>query len=61
MSKIKSVLLLAGPPGDGVELMAGREPVDGTAAAYVCERFACRLPVTETGELRDLLASYAEA
>jgi uncharacterized protein YyaL (SSP411 family) len=59
--RLRPGVVLAGPPGDGVELMAGRTPVDGAAVAYVCERFACRLPVTDPGELRDLLASYAEA
>jgi uncharacterized protein len=51
-------LVLAGGPGDGrtsVPLMEQRTPVDGRAAAYVCERFACRRPVTEADELRALL------
>jgi uncharacterized protein YyaL (SSP411 family) len=36
-------------------LMEGRHAFDGSAAAYVCERFACRRPVTDAGELREAL------
>jgi uncharacterized protein YyaL (SSP411 family) len=47
-------LVLAAGEGD-VPLLEGRAPVDGRAAAYVCERFACRAPVTAPEELRALL------
>jgi uncharacterized protein YyaL (SSP411 family) len=48
-------IVLAGGEADGVPLLDGREPVDGRAAAYVCERFVCRRPVTEPEELAALL------
>ena len=48
-------VVLAGGAADGVPLLEGRDPVDGRAAAYVCERFACRRPVTTPDELAGLL------
>ena len=38
-------------PAEDVPLLAGRSEVDGRATVYLCERFACRLPVTEPDEL----------
>jgi uncharacterized protein len=52
------LVLAGGPAGsDSPALLASREEVDGRAAAYVCENFACRLPVADPAELRSLLAS----
>jgi uncharacterized protein len=44
-------LVLATGPADGVPLLEGRAPVDGHAAAYVCEHFVCQAPVTTPEEL----------
>ncbi len=50
-------VLAGGPEGaSNPELLADRPVVDGVAAAYVCERFACKAPVTAPGELEALLA-----
>ncbi len=44
-------LVLATGRADGVPLLEGREPVDGHAAAYVCEHFVCQTPVTAPDDL----------
>jgi uncharacterized protein len=50
-------LVLAGGPS-GAEtpaLLANRAAVDDRSAAYVCENFACRQPVTDPAALRKIL------
>jgi uncharacterized protein YyaL (SSP411 family) len=50
-----------GHSGEEVPLLRDRVAIDGAAAAYVCEHFACRRPVTEPAELEALLAASPEA
>ena len=58
-AELRPYLVLAGgTEGDDVpELLAGRPAVEGRAAAYLCERFTCRAPVTEPEQLAQALAS----
>jgi uncharacterized protein len=59
-AKLRPHAVLAGGPGTGataVPLLEGRTLIDGLAAAYVCEDFSCRMPVTEPNELEALLTA----
>ncbi len=53
-------IVVAGGDGTdaaGIPLLEGRATRDGRAAAYVCEHFTCRQPVTEPDELAALLSA----
>lgn len=39
----------------GLPALEGMRPLDGRAAAYVCENFSCRLPVSDPSRLAELL------
>jgi len=41
--------------GEQNEAIRAMSPIDGKPAAYVCENFTCKAPVTEASELAELL------
>ena len=43
--------VVAAGPADRIPLLAGKSLVGGKPAVYVCERFACRAPVTDPAQL----------
>ena len=49
-------VLLAPADGEGLPVLEGRAPAEGTAAAYVCENLVCNLPATSVAELVAQLA-----
>jgi uncharacterized protein YyaL (SSP411 family) len=49
---IPASVVLTGDARDDIPLLAQRERADGKPTAYVCEHYACRLPVTTSDELR---------
>jgi len=49
---IPASVVLTGDARDDIPLLAQRERGDGKPTAYVCEHYACRLPVTTSDELR---------
>ena len=51
--------VLAWGDAEGVPLLAGRPTIDAQPAAYVCESFVCRLPVTDPDALRAQLTARA--
>jgi uncharacterized protein YyaL (SSP411 family) len=50
-------VLAVGGPGSAHPLLAGRGLVGGAAAAYVCRRFVCDLPLTDPTALRRVLGA----
>jgi len=60
---LPNTIVLLADGGAGQKFLAARleevkemKPIDGKAAAYVCENFTCQAPVTSVEELRKLLS-----
>ena len=51
LSRWEPRAVMAHGPAAHVPLLEGKELVDGKAAVYVCERFACQAPVTDPAAL----------
>ena len=51
LAPFQPATVVAVGPADDVPLLAGKDLVEDRTAVYVCERFACRAPVTRPEEL----------
>ncbi len=51
LTPFQPTTVVAVGPAEEVPLLAGKDLVGGKPAVYVCERFACRAPVTEPEEV----------
>jgi hypothetical protein len=63
---LPNVVLAVAAPGDeasqeAVALLRDRETLDGNATAYVCERFACKLPITQPAKLVEQLGDSSSS
>ena len=62
MPATENSLLLLADGGEGhkylatkLEALRGMKPVEGKPAAFVCENFTCKAPVTDAKALAELL------
>jgi len=58
---VPNKILLLADGGEGqryleekLEALRGMKPIDGKSAAYICENFTCKAPVTEPGKLGEI-------
>jgi uncharacterized protein len=58
-NRIVSHLAPGDPAAAGLPLLAGKTPVNGRAALYVCRDFACQRPVVDPGEIEAALGAAA--
>ena len=56
-SRLPNRVMAAGPEGsEEPALLRARATIDGAPAAYVCERFTCKAPVSHSEDLARLLS-----
>jgi uncharacterized protein YyaL (SSP411 family) len=51
LEPFRPTTVVAVGPSDDVPLLTGKTLVDGKAAVYLCQSFACQAPITDPAEL----------